>query len=574
MPEPTSSPTPSILNQLFKAAGIIRVVFVDDRFGITPDRIQADANELSIEDLQKSGAFAGVDFSSDNEDIRRGLIEKAIGIANPPDLELMFDKMAAIRYEYGDSERDQSARTYFNRIVGEAAETLYFSLKQWEKHKDTLLAEAMEKPTLFIFDEDFSLEGQSKTHGRRLIGETHTVNTGYKFVYALLTHNAQNDDQELSLQNDIAKDEPALAEYLLVIAKSRLSDNGDRFAERMKQLLLYRLFQLLKRKLTHETAQASTLAVSEIEKLGIESFERIILGTSRFEGAWSPETLVRVIGVYQQQHIRQNIRKDAELHLAVREIDPICEVQTTKTDSVTTQAQRLQQDEIYEPGEKINGVHVPIAAGDIFKDAQGQQYILLAQPCDLMVRSDGLRRKERDPRQMAPMALVSKVSSEYKKQGLPSDQYELPHFVPKERWSVKLNEIYQLPIWLLDMAVLNEDGKCSLRDDQTATSLLISPWRTRLPILLDRAKAIVSVASKVVDESIDKSALVHSCSRIPLGSPFEVEITQSTAVPPTWVFALKLTRTSRVAELHSTGVLIDYAAYMARLAHPHDLARV
>lgn len=566
----------SILSQLFAAAGITRVVFVDDRFGITPERLQSDANELSIDDLQSCGAFPDVDFSSDNDDIRRELIEKAINKADGPALEVMFDKMAAVGYEYRESERDQNARSYFDKIVGEAAETIYLSLKQWEKHKARLFVESATDPTLFVFDEDFTLEGESNTHGRRLIGETHTINIGYKFVYALLTHNVQDDDQELKLQKDIAKDTPELAEYLLVIAKSRLSDNGDRFAERMKQLLLYRLFQLLKRKLMRETEEASKLAINEIEGLGIESFERIILGTSKVEGAWSPETLVRVIGVYQQQLIKQNIRRDAELHLAVREIDPICEVKTSaKTDSVTKEAQRLQRDEIYETGEKINGVHLPIASGDIFTDRQGQQYVLLAQPCDLMVRSAGYRRKnEKDPRQMVPLAPLNKVESKFKDHGLPSDQYELPHFNPKERWSVRLNETYFLPIWLLDLAVFNDDGRCSLEKGQAASPLLISPWRTRLPLLLERAVAITSIFQKVTDPSVDKTALVQSYSRIPLGSLFEVEVTQSAEAVPKWTLALKLTRTSRVTELHATSLLIEYAAYMARLAHPHDLTRV
>jgi hypothetical protein len=574
MPETTSEP--NIIIQLFNAAGVKRVVFIDDRFGISAARIQSDANELTVEQLQSCEAFPKVDFSADNEEVKRSAIAKTIEEAPSGDLELMFDKMAVLRYEYEDTAKDYNARQYFEKVVAPAAETLYLSLREWENAKTALLAEADSKPTLFIFDEDFRLEGQSATHGRQLIDQTHAKNPGYKFIYALLTHNVQSDEAEIQLQSEIAAQWPSVAEYLLVIAKNRLSESGDRFAERMKQLLLYRLFQVLKRKLTSETAEASKLAIKEVEGLGIESFERIILGTSRAEGAWSPDTLVRVIGVYQQQQIEQNIRKDAELHRVVREIDPICEVKTSpKGGDVDAQAQRLQHDEIYLKGERINSVHLPIASGDIFADGAGEQYVIVAQPCDLMVRSGGYRWKdERETRHMVPLVRVRKVESKFKDHGLPSDQYDLPHYHPKERWSVRLNEVSYLPSWLLDLAVLSEDGRCVVAEGQSASPLLISPWLKRLPKLLERAGAIVASVARITDEGVDKKVLVQSYCRIPLGSPFEVAISESAEGTPHWTMALNLARKARIAEQHATALLIEYAAFIARPAHPHDLTRV
>lgn len=569
---------PSIIAQLFTAAGIQRVVFVDDRFGITTERVESLANELPREALAGCGAFPAETFDVDNEDVIRGRVVKLISTAGAVDLQAMFDKLAAVQFGYEDAERDERAARYFQDIVGPTAKVMLLGLKEWDQQKTDLLAQANETPTLFIFDDDFSLEGKSVTHGRQLIGETHTANQGYKFVYALLTHNAQNDDAEISLQKEIAEQSPELAEYLLVIAKSRLSENSDRFAERMKHLLLYRLFRVLTRRLRAETEKASKSAIDQIDGLGVQSFERIILGTSRAEGAWSPDTLVRVIGVYQQQLINQNIRGDAELHQRVREINPICDVGTSvMTDGIATEARRLQHNEIYETAELVNKVHLPIASGDIFKDAKNQQFILLAQPCDLMVRGTGLRRaKDRDSRQMVPLAPVRKVESKFGDGSLPSEHYLLPHFEEKGRWSIRLNETYFLPIWLLDLAVLNPDGRCALTAMQEPSSLLVDPWRKRLPILKERASAINTTANKITDASIDRTELLQSYCRIPMGSPFDVKLTQQPVegAEAQWSLVIGLTRTSRVTELHATGLLIEYAAYLARLAHPHDLTRI
>jgi hypothetical protein len=567
---------PSIIAELFAAAGIRRVVFVDDRFGVTTERIESLANELTKQSLADCGAFPADTFEADDEEVIRGKVVKLIN-ADGADLQTMFDKLAAAQYGYVEAERDQKAAKYFQDSIGPTAEVMLLSLKQWEQQKTELLAQADGTPTLFIFDDDFSLEGKSTTHGRQLIGETHAVNQGYRFVYALLTHNALTDDAEIGLQKEIAQETPELAEYVLVIAKSRLSDNSDRFAERMKHLLLYRLFRILTRRLRDETDKASKLAIEKIDGLGVQSFERIILGTSRAEGAWPPDTLVRVIGVYQQQQINQNIRKDAELHRLVRDIGPICDVGTqVMTEGVATDARRLQHDEIYETGERINSVHLPVAPGDIFEDVKGQQYILLAQPCDLIVRSTGLRRaRDRDSRQMVPLAPLRKAEAKYSGLSLPSEQYELPHFADKGRWSVRLSETYYLPVWLLDLSALNNDGHCSLTAWHEPSALLVDPWRKRLALLKERGAAIAVTVSKITDPSIDRAEILQSYCRVPLGSPFEVQlIHEPNGAEPKWTLIFGLTRASRVTELHSTAVLIDYAAYLARLAHPHDLTRL
>src|ERR1017187_3580284 len=575
MPEKKTETETPITAKLFAAAGIKKVVFVDDRYGITHKRVQDDADELSIEQLRDSAAFSGVDFGSDSEEVQRASIAKIINTMESAALEEAFDRMAAIRTGY-DPERDKTANRYFQSIVGDAVEAVRLSLKEWEKHREQHLAAASDNATLFIFDEDFSLEGQGKTHGRVLIDQTHTRNPGYKFVYALLTHNVMSDQDEIDLEKTIVAEMPSIAGYVLVVSKSRLEENGARFANRLKQLLLARRFLMLQKRLREETEAASSQAIKEIEGLRIESFERIILGTSQFEGAWSPETLVRVIGVSQQQQIKEKIRRDAELHRSVREIDPICEVKTSLlSDDVTKDAQRLQHDEIYETSARINEVNLPTSSGDIVKDDLGQEYVLLAQPCDLMVRSSGFRRNpERDSRQLVPLAPIVKVESKYKDHGLPSDQYEFPYYEAKTRWCVRFNEVYQLPLWLLDMAVFNDQGACNLTEGQTPSPLLTSPWFKLPPILLERAANIVQAVSKVKEIDIDKATLLQSYCRVPLESPFETQLSMSAEEPPKFTLALKLARKRRVAEQHSTGLLIDYAAYTARLAHPHDLGRV
>lgn len=564
----------SILERLLKAAGIQRVVFVDDRFGWTPERLEEMVNGLTIEQLRDSGAWPDIIFDPGDESIVRARIVKRIedGVV---DFQDVFDRLAAIEYDYNDAERDALAAKNLRAVLG-PTELVLLSLWEWELRRGALLTEADQNPTLFIFDEDFTLEGQGVRHGRRLIGETHALNPKYKFVYALLTHNAGSDEAEVRLQDEIAEESPALADYVLVFGKNRLSHEGERFAERMKHLLMYRLYRALIKKLREETERASNLAIEKIDNIGIQSFEHIILGTSRSEGAWSPDTLVRVIGGYQQQQIRQSIRGDIEIHERVREIAPICDVMASgATDHVTSIAKTLQHDEIYAAGIAVNSVHLPLTSGDIFRSDKNELYVLLAQPCDLVVRESGLRRaKDRDSRQMVPLAPIRLVESKFGDGALPPEQYPLPHFDEK-RFSARLSEPYYIPVWLLDMAVLNADGRCALTDEDAPSALLIDPWRKRLPLLKERCRSIRSALDKVTAAPLDRCELIQSYCRIPLGSPFQVTFESGQQQGgPAWSIAVGLTRVQRVLETRSTALLMNYAAYLARLAHPHDLTRI
>jgi hypothetical protein len=124
------------------------------------------------------------------------------------------------------------------------------------------------------------------------------------------------------------------------------------------------------------------------------------------------------------------------------------------------------------------------------------------------------------------------------------------------------------------MAVFNDQGICTLTEGQAASPLLTTPWLKRLPILLQRSATIIEAFSKMNAIETDKDALLQGYCRIPSESPFKTQISKSGDEPPKSTLTLKLSRMRTVAERHATGLLIDYAAYMARLAHPHDLARV
>ena len=129
-----------------------------------------------------------------------------------------------------------------------------------------------------------------------------------------------------------------------------------------------------------------------MERLSTPDFDRIVFGSSRREGVWEPDTLLRVFGILMRREARSQLYQDADISTAVaeaRRISAIPEDVAAALDeeSASPEVLRIQRFESYESDDELNQFHVPIELGDIFeRDSNGQRYILLVQPCDLMVR--------------------------------------------------------------------------------------------------------------------------------------------------------------------------------------------
>src|SRR5690606_20836373 len=125
----------------------------------------------------------------------------------------------------------------------------------------------------------------------------------------------------------------------------------------------------------------------------------------------------------------------------------------------------LQRREIYDDPGDLNGLHLPIELGDVIacdgRDGSTVEYIVLGQPCDLMIRTkDGKRRAEH--------VLFAKISrnAPAKEEGESLASFRLPYYHERgeDAW-VKFANHYTVPVWVLDLCVYNDDGQARFRDD-------------------------------------------------------------------------------------------------------------
>jgi hypothetical protein len=568
-----------IVTQLFEAIGIKRVVYIDDRFGLTRDRLIELCRSLTAVQITECRVFPDLDLS-DDEAIREQRLGNAIARLPQNALAGAFDAIQAAA-GLGEASQDKLAVEAFSEVVGVAAQVKMLGLAEWQSQLKTIISEMASTPTLFVFDDDFRLESGKADDGRRLIAGLHAELQEYKYAYALLTHNATTDETESQIEREIATSYPEIEDFVVVIAKSRLTgDDRNRFVHRLKATLMFRLFRVLRAKLKAAASAAHDKAVAKIESFGVDAFERVIHYSSREEGAWSPETLVRVFGVVHDREIRSRLRSDEILHDSISGIDPLCSIETGGISEVVEKiAESLQRAEVYDSDADLNSLHLPVDCGDVFQSEAGDQYLLVAQACDLAVRQDGRRRKDaREERQVVTLLKVGSKAKSKKESRLRDNEFELCHFADclQNIWFGEVNQSFHVPIWILDLAVLNSEGACRISSAEVAQRLLTLPWRNRLEILRQRARDVVAlVEAATTPAGANHEELLRALLRLPLSTMFSVRMRpvgrqQSEA----WQLEIGLRRVLRLRERYASALLSYYANYLARPAHPHDLTNI
>jgi hypothetical protein len=144
---------------------------------------------------------------------------------------------------------------------------------------------------------------------------------------------------------------------------------------------------------------------------------------------------------------------------------------------------------MYEPGEYINGLHLPIEAGDIFQKAEGNStklFILIGQPCDLMVRtSNGQRQPELTDVLLAELAPLDK-------QKLYTEL--LPYFGDdrSKLYYVMFRRIHMIDPCVLDLCVFNSDGAAMIDPAAACPSRLTPAWKKRFEVSCRKARSILT----------------------------------------------------------------------------------
>ena len=465
---------------ILNALEVARVVYVDDANDESVSLEEVIAATVNLDQMYLLTVFPELgDAIPDDPDVLAQKLRSVWGLidANVREQRGQEVLIAARRHD-SDNTDDVADASIMSNLVAET-KLLKLTPKQWEIQTEQLLHDDQTHRMLFLFDRDFSLKGGDPEGGIKIIAALLARNDTEKLICGLLTHTVTPETQpaswvELSKTYGIPKDR------FVVIPKLHLSQDPILFAQTLKFAALSPDFDELKRKTKEIIAEATTAASNQVDEVSIYDLDHIVFQVSADEGLWEPDMLFRLHALFHRLELRRLAHEGGILETIASKLRAVSGIPTQgHLFSPPSSAWALQRKELYEFDDHVNKNHLPLDLGDIFERVGAtstKQYILLAQPCDLMVRNDGRRHPELD---RIPVAEV--VCTDAK----PPYSEEMPYFDESrtKKWYIMLKRIHFVRACILDLCVYNQDGVAKLHITGDIPPGIRPAWRERHRIL-------------------------------------------------------------------------------------------
>ena len=246
----------------------------------------------------------------------------------------------------------------------------------------------------------------------------------------------------------------------------------------------------------------------------------------------------------------------------------------TRCDLLPTPASAwaLQREELYEVEDHINQNYLPLELGDIFERVGGdstKKYILLAQPCDLMVRGDGKRHPEL---RRVPLAEVVQTAER------PNYSEEMPYFdaSSSKQWFVKLKAVHFVRSCILDLCGFNQDGTARMTVNGNAPSGIRPSWKARHAILSrlwGQAVHKADVLAPAANESQAVKQVKEQIARNLSGIFFDDDLFKGILSEAGGVRSVTYNcrRAGRLSRARAIGLLMSYTGTLGRPAYDRAL---
>ena len=466
---------------------------------------------------------------------------------------------------------DRRAAKSLNEILDGMVQCKFMtlSLKEWKRRSVELLTDGTAATTVFLFDRDFRREqDNADNEGFKLVREVQHKEVGY---CGLISHTIPvGSEFEVGLQ--LATEHNLMGDNFVVIAKDRLTGESPdhySFLRMLRLVALSRRCARVKSRAWEVFERSMTAAKEAVERLSVLDFDRIVLASSRREGVWESDTLFRLFGILMRREAQRGLYQDSKIMLAVAEARQISAIPDEVADALgeekpSSEALRMQRFEIYDSDETLNRFCLPIELGDIFETSSGRRYILLTQPCDLMVRKNGKRNY--DERYGRTGSLVE-LKVEQAASGTKKSHHEVP-FYNRDTGApayADFAKVHQVRLAVLDLCVFQEDGVAKIQIDGGFPKQLIEPWKERYQRLRKLFETAIGnyreLGRKQVTEELSQLTLPLPSATI----RFAVTVSDNTV-------GYGLKRVIRLRQPWSGVLLSAFSQYQARAAfeHPFD----
>lgn len=379
--------------QFLTELGVDRIIYVDDRCSIQ------ELKEAFIAKLkEKYGSKPQeIDFIDWNDPQPK--FEKAIlDLWESSTDEIKRDLFLKILNYEGNSDDIENSTAPLNLKNHLNDKIDLFSPSEWEETKDQIISELNhETKVLFLFDIEFEHAPlASGRNGIDLAQELLNNQEVKDFVYCGIFSHRFSVIEEFDKREEYHNSHQFKKDRFYTISKKRFQNDSylPGLAEGIRNTLLIDEVEYLKNESSKILRKSFKDSLSEIEGLNPDSFNHVIQKSSRKEGVWEMTTLIRVNNIITKDKALNTLLSKPKRTKINESLAKIRKVEKIKTGGETpfdkTQIQKLRHKELYIESSILNQLHFPISNGDIFQ-INNKKYILLGQPCNLAMRSNGKR---------------------------------------------------------------------------------------------------------------------------------------------------------------------------------------
>ncbi len=549
------------IDRLMDVARVTRVVSIDDMYygGVNVAEIGGLVVEVgSAVAKAVFGTGEGIDFDAE-PDVVLAQLQKAWARFDPGSRSRIFHELRS-----NTTPRDKidwSTRAALNACFGRY-EFRPLSLGEWRAQQDQLVNPAKER-TLLLFDEDFSGEpGGTDNTGLQLVKEVLATDTSENIICGLLSHNYTMENVHDEWKRLCAHESLDPLRFVL-IPKESVDRDPLGFGRLIKLTVLNGTAQKLKAEASTVLTTASESAIKLLSELDIYDFDQIVFCSSNIEGVWEPDTLFRVFHLFHRDEIRKLAKTDRTLNdLAdgMRRISLIPMGTSAVPNAKTWFVQRL---EIYEDEESLNGHLMPLELGDIFQKtgASSKRFIVLGQPCELMVRTSG----RRDGR--VSEVAIAEIVPWHEKIDL-TCHFELRFFEKGQKYFVALKDTHIVKLCVLDLCCFNQDGASKITVTEKCPPGVIPAWQARYQELCEVGSKLLNRYARLASLRLQSPEI-----NVLLLRSSHDNIFPGSADPGNHRITYQVKRIGRLRAPRAAALLSHYFSFLGREAFDHELTR-
>jgi len=473
-------------------------------------------------------------------------------------------------------ESDEDTSDIDKRVIPVFAELIPdeilcpISPENWEEQKAEYLLDS--KTTLFLFDQD--LRRDERDEGGIQIIKKITINEN--IICGLFTQKATKEDY-LEYRDTMCKEKDIDKDKFFVIPKENVTDNQQLFLYLLKLTILARNFTLFKSKVNNIIEQTNDYAKSKVEEIKVEDFDHIIFQVPKIEGLWEPDMFFRIYSGFQRREFNSLAYSNEELQNSITKIRAISEI-PTKPDPLTisSDAWNIQHNELYDSADYLNNNHLPIEVGDIFEDMnKGVSFILLAQPCELMIRGkDGERSRTSD---RLTLVKIKKINKEDKNKNIDEKTFlqKVWYFgtAKEDNWYVGFKDIFYVKSFILDLCIFNKNGISQYYsiDDFHSNNIfrpsLIKRYMKIKQEINKKTEICDSILKRIRKDVIIKKAIYESILNDDL---FKAEYEENNNG---YTIKYNCRRIARLTYERAIGLLAEFHSVMARHGYPPNYGK-